>query len=189
MIRPRQIRLKLDKSTFQHCQQLSQESAHVWNTAKNFFWRTYRKKGIWLSESSLKRYVVGRFSLHSQSIQAIVEKFCDNLKTAVVYEVNYAKPYSPKRKQKHSLSLQKQELVLCSLRSVVYFVNHSIGKRALYKFLVAIFISPLVVAPVVAMERPSLPQERPSLPQGLGVNVSFSSFRVSLHSATPTVLS
>jgi putative transposase len=82
MIRPRQIRLKLDKSTFQHCQQISQESAKVWNTVKNFFWRTYRKKGIWLSESSMKRYVAGRFNLHSQSVQAIVEKFCDNLKTA-----------------------------------------------------------------------------------------------------------
>jgi len=82
MIRPRQVRLKPDKHQFHHCQQLSQESAHVWNTVKNFFWRTYRKKGIWLSESSLKRYVAGQFSLHSQSIQAVVEKFCDNLKSA-----------------------------------------------------------------------------------------------------------
>jgi putative transposase len=77
----------LNKSTFQHCQQLSQESAHVWNTAKNFFWRTdpsqaQDKKGIWLSESSLKRYVAGRFNLHSQTIQAVVEKFYDNLKSA-----------------------------------------------------------------------------------------------------------
>jgi hypothetical protein len=74
--------------------------ARVWNATKNFFWRTYRKKGIWLSESSLKRYINGKFAffcwfdknfrngcqtnktLHSQSIQAIVEKFCDNLKSA-----------------------------------------------------------------------------------------------------------
>jgi putative transposase len=87
MIRPRQVRLKLSKSQFQHCQQLSQESAKVWNAVKNFFWRTdpsqaQDKKGIWLSESSLKRYIGGRFSLHSQSIQAVIEKFCDNLKTA-----------------------------------------------------------------------------------------------------------
>jgi putative transposase len=82
MIRPRQVRLKLSKEKFQHCQRLSQESAHIWNTIKNFFWRTYRKKGIWLSESSLKRYVAGKFALHSQSIQAIIEKFYDNLKTA-----------------------------------------------------------------------------------------------------------
>jgi putative transposase len=87
MIRPRQIRLKLNRSTFQHCQELSKESAHVWNTIKNFFWRTdpsqaQDKKGIWLSESSMKRYVNGRFALHSQSIQAIIEKFYDNLKAA-----------------------------------------------------------------------------------------------------------
>jgi len=82
MIRPKQVRLKLSKSQFQHCQKLSQESACVWNSVKNFFWRTYRKKGIWLSESSLKRYLAGKFALHSQSIQAVVEKFTDNLKTA-----------------------------------------------------------------------------------------------------------
>jgi putative transposase len=82
MIRPRQVRLKLNKSQFQHCQKLSQESAHVWNSVKNFFWRTYRKKRIWLSESSMKRYIAGRFSLHSQSVQAVVEKFYTNLDAA-----------------------------------------------------------------------------------------------------------
>jgi putative transposase len=82
LIRPRQVRLKLNKSQFKHCQQLSVESAKVWNAVKNFFWRTYRKKGIWLSESSMKRYIAGRFGLHSQSVQAVVEKFYDNLKSA-----------------------------------------------------------------------------------------------------------
>lgn len=82
MIRPRQVHLRLSKSQFKYCQQLSAESAKVWNATKNFFWRTYRKKGIWLSESSLKRCIAGRFSLHSQSTQAVVEKFYGNLKTS-----------------------------------------------------------------------------------------------------------
>ena len=82
MIRPRQVRLNLNDKQFSYCQQLSQESAKVWNTAKNFFWRAYRKKGIWLSESDMKRYIASRFSLHSQSTQAVVEKFYDNLKSA-----------------------------------------------------------------------------------------------------------
>ena len=82
MIRPRQVKLKLSKSQFQHCQQLSEESAHVWNFAKNFFWRTYRKKGIWLSEGALKRYTKQRFALHSDSVQSAIEKFCNNLKAA-----------------------------------------------------------------------------------------------------------
>ena len=82
MIRPRQIRLKLEKSHFHHCQQLSQESAKVWNLVRNFFWRTYRKKGIWLSEGAMKRYAKQRFALHSESVQAVVEKFYTNLKAA-----------------------------------------------------------------------------------------------------------
>ena len=42
----------------------------------------YRKKGIWLSESSMKRYITGQFNLHSQSTQAVIEKFYDNLSSA-----------------------------------------------------------------------------------------------------------
>jgi putative transposase len=129
MIRPRQVRLKLNKSQFQHCQKLSQESAKVWNSVKNFFWRTYRKKGIWLSESSLKRYISGKFALHSQSIQAIVEKFSDNLKSAHSLrkdnpEIRY--PYKNKSWILASRSLLRKP--------------PSIGKRALYKSLVAISI-------------------------------------------------
>ena len=82
LLRPRQVRLRLSKSQFHHCQQLSSETAKVWNAVKNLFWRTYRKKGIWLSESSLKRYVANHFNLHSQTIQAVVEKFYTNLKAA-----------------------------------------------------------------------------------------------------------
>jgi putative transposase len=82
MVRPKQIRLKLSKSQFKQCQKLSQESAKVWNFTRNFFWRTYRKKGIWLSEGAMKRYIKQRFALHSDSVQAIVEKFYSNLDSA-----------------------------------------------------------------------------------------------------------
>ena len=81
MIRPRQVRLNIKDKQFKHCQQLSQESAKVWNAAKNFFWRTYRKKGIWLSEGAMKRYIKQRFALHSDSVQAVIEKFYANLKS------------------------------------------------------------------------------------------------------------
>ena len=83
MIRPRQIHQRLSKSQLKHCQQLSQESAKVWNVAKNFFWRTYRKKGIWLSEGAMKRYIKQRFALHSDSVQAVIEKFYANLKSRI----------------------------------------------------------------------------------------------------------
>jgi hypothetical protein len=78
MIRPRQVKLKLSKSQYQHCQKLSQESAKVWNSVKNFFWRTdssqaQDKKGAWLSEGCLKRYAKQRFALHSESVQAVTQ--------------------------------------------------------------------------------------------------------------------
>ena len=100
MIRPRQVRLKLDKSQSQHCQKLSQESAKVWNLVRNFFWRTYRKKGIWLSEGCMKRYAKQRFALHSESVQAVIEKFYTNLKSARILrksnpDIRY--PYKSKK--------------------------------------------------------------------------------------------
>ena len=111
MIRTRQVRLRLSKSQFHHCQQLSAESAKVWNAVKNFFWRTYRKKGIWLSESSLKRYVGSRFNLHSQTIQAVVEKFYTNLKASrVLRKENPDIRYPYKNKKWYCIHWKKQAI-------------------------------------------------------------------------------
>ncbi len=82
-----QTKLNPDKRAREYCQFLQQESARVWNTAKNFFWRTYRKKGLWLSSPSLQKYNRSdqlypdeQFCLHSQSIQSVAQQFSANLK-------------------------------------------------------------------------------------------------------------
>jgi len=66
---------------------------------RNLFWRTYRRKGIWLSEGALKRYTKQRFALHSESVQAVVEKFYTNLKAARILRKenpNIRYPYKSK---------------------------------------------------------------------------------------------
>ena len=82
-------KLNPDGRTREYCQFLQQESARVWNRAKNFFWRTYRKKGIWLKSNSLQKYNRSdqlyddeQFHLNSQSIQSVAQQFTDNLKSA-----------------------------------------------------------------------------------------------------------
>jgi putative transposase len=83
MVRPVQVRLKLKPKLQTQCTNLAIEAAKVWNTVKIFHFRTYRKKKIWLSEASLKHFsLLSKFPLHSQTIQAIVERFVANCATA-----------------------------------------------------------------------------------------------------------
>jgi len=101
------VKLNPNRRTREYCQFLQQESARVWNRAKNFFWRTYRKKGIWLSSNSLQKFNRSdqlhdgeQFYLNSQSIQSVAQQFTDNIKSA--HQVrkenpNIRYPYKNKR--------------------------------------------------------------------------------------------
>jgi len=82
-----QVKVNPDKRTSEYCKFLQEESAEVWNQTLLFFWRTYRKKGIWLSANSLERYnrsdqLDVPFNLHSQSVQSVIQQFDANRKVA-----------------------------------------------------------------------------------------------------------
>ena len=83
------VKLNVDRRTREYCQFLQQESARVWNRTKSFFWRTYRKKEIWLKSNSLQKfnrsdqlYSDEQFHLNSQSIQSVAQQFGNNLRAA-----------------------------------------------------------------------------------------------------------
>jgi len=83
------VKLNPDRRTKEYCKFLQQESARVWNRTAHFFWRTYRKKDLWLSSTSLQKYnrneqftVDEKFALHSQSVQSVAQQFSANLKSA-----------------------------------------------------------------------------------------------------------
>jgi len=82
-----QVKVNPDKRTTEYCKFLQEESAEVWNQTLHFFWRTYRKKGVWLSANSLAKYnrsdqLDNPFNLHSQSVQSVIQQFDANRKTA-----------------------------------------------------------------------------------------------------------
>jgi len=82
-----QVKVTPDRRTSEYCRFLQEESAEVWNQTLLFFWRTYRKKGIWLSANSLAKYnrsdqLDVPFNLHSQSVQSVIQQFDANRKTA-----------------------------------------------------------------------------------------------------------
>jgi len=87
MYKTLQVKVNPDKRISEYCKFLQQESAGVWNQTIHFFWRTYRKKDVWLSANSLTKYNRSDqldipFNLHSQSVQSVIEQFDTNRKVA-----------------------------------------------------------------------------------------------------------
>ena len=80
---------------------LAIESGHVYSKVVSLIRKVKRKKGFWLSEQAVEKYMKLRgYQLHSQTIQAIVESYFDSLKSyfGVVKSNPDAKP--PKRTPK-----------------------------------------------------------------------------------------
>ena len=80
---------------------LADEAGRVYSKVVSLIRKIKRKKGFWLSEKSVKKYMRLRgYNLHSQTVQAIIESYFDSLKSyfQVVKSNPDAKP--PKRTPK-----------------------------------------------------------------------------------------
>ena len=61
---------------------LALEAGRVYSKVVSLLRKVKRKKGFWLSEKSVKKYMRLRgYHLHSQTIQAIIESYFDSLKS------------------------------------------------------------------------------------------------------------
>jgi len=129
-------KLNPDKRTREYCQFLQQESARVWNRTKDFFWRTFRKKEIWLKSTSLQKYNRSDqlypdepFALHSQSIQSVAQQFSDNLKAArEVRKTNPSIRY-PYKNKKYFRVQWKSQAIKVKGRNIV--LNNGRGNKPL----------------------------------------------------------
>jgi putative transposase len=54
------------------------EAARLWNRLVKLH-RWGRQRGLWFSEAQFKAHFKGRFALHSQTVQGLIEKFFSNL--------------------------------------------------------------------------------------------------------------
>ena len=80
---------------------LAREAGRVYSKVVSLIRKVKRKKGFWLSEKAVKKYMRLRgYNLHSQTVQAIIESYFDSLKSyfQVVKKNPDAKP--PKRTPK-----------------------------------------------------------------------------------------
>ena len=92
-------KIKYDKTP--ELDMLASESGRVYSKVVSLIRKVKRKKGFWLSEKAVKKYMKLRgYQLHSQTIQAIIESYFDSLKSyfRVIKSNPDAKP--PKRTPK-----------------------------------------------------------------------------------------
>jgi len=68
-----QLHLATDQITIARALQM--EAARVWNMACFVHRRICAAYHIWLGETAMNEFVKGRFKVHSQSVQAIVELY------------------------------------------------------------------------------------------------------------------
>ncbi|NHM28795.1 IS200/IS605 family element transposase accessory protein TnpB [Desulfofundulus sp. TPOSR] len=54
---------------------LQMEAAKIWNAACNIHRTIYGRYGYWLNEGAIKALLKGKYGLHSQSVQAVVETY------------------------------------------------------------------------------------------------------------------
>ena len=69
------ILLRLDKNQMRISGDVRREAARCWNAIVNLHRTIYNRYGIWLTGGQLKEFFKGRFNLHSQSVQALVELY------------------------------------------------------------------------------------------------------------------
>lgn len=69
------ILLRLNENQKRIAGDIRREAARCWNAIVNLHRTIYNRYGIWLSGGQLKEFFKGRFRLHSQSVQALVELY------------------------------------------------------------------------------------------------------------------
>jgi len=75
LVMTEKILLRLDESQMRIAGDIRREAARCWNAIVNLHRTIYNRYGIWLTGGQLKEFFKGRFQLHSQSVQALVELY------------------------------------------------------------------------------------------------------------------
>ncbi len=73
-------RLQLNQAQTAYCAELRAEAGRAWTAIVEA--HVASRSGAWLTEAELKAQFKGQFALHSQTVQALVEKLLANVATA-----------------------------------------------------------------------------------------------------------
>ncbi len=73
-----EIPLTVDHETHHLLTAVRMEAARVWNACVQIAQYLYFEDKYWVSEKELRKMLAGQFKLHSQCIQNVIERYCEN---------------------------------------------------------------------------------------------------------------
>lgn len=101
MIKTNRVKLKLNKAQFELVREKQIECANCWNDIVAISKEYYLENKKWIAKYDIQKIVKGKYNLHSQTIQAITDKFDANRKTISELRKNGDKkakyPYKTKK--------------------------------------------------------------------------------------------
>ncbi|EQH87551.1 hypothetical protein QMY_3055 [Clostridioides difficile F152] len=81
MIKTHRVKLNLTRTQFELIREKQMESANCWNHIVNLSKEYYFEHKQWIKKNDIQKSIKGKYNLHSQTIQAISDKFDANRKT------------------------------------------------------------------------------------------------------------
>jgi putative transposase len=102
---------------------LQREAAKVWNAACTVHRTIYIKHHCWLGEGAMKAFVKGKYGIHSQSTQAVVETYFEACeRTKALHEQGHTKWRYPYRK-KHFFTVTWKPLGIVHKKRILTLSN------------------------------------------------------------------
>ena len=81
MIKTRRVKLNLNKAQYNLVREKQIEAANCWNYIVNLSKEYYFENKQWIKKNDIQKLIKGKYNLHSQTIQAISDKFDTNRRT------------------------------------------------------------------------------------------------------------
>lgn len=120
---------KLHIGKTEQLEKLSLASGKLYSQAVVFFWRTVRKKNIWLKPSSIMRYLTSK-ELHAHTADAVVQSFYSALDSWRQRRQSNPESKPPRRLRKYYKLIYKSSAI--RLREGLLILSNGKGNEPLY---------------------------------------------------------
>lgn len=106
--------IPVPRDLYPKCEELSQFAGRIYSKTVSFVKKTYKRKGFWLSESSVKRYILRwaeSINVHTHSKQALVEEYFEALRSYFANKKRNKNAKPPFRTRKYKTFVWKNTAV------------------------------------------------------------------------------
>ncbi len=108
MIKARHVILRVSKEQAKLLRETQQEAARCWNDIVSMAKDHYTETRTWIAKGDLQKRLKGGYRLHSQTVQALTDKFCANRDTTASLRRKASDIRYPWREKKYLTTPFKQ---------------------------------------------------------------------------------